>query len=309
MNKKLICLFFALALMTGLCACGWGAGASDPAGRGADEGSSGAEVKRADGERFETVIVVEGMEETVQYKHVVSDTVGFEMDYDYERFTRHGGWRSERFVSIYEEAEYPEDYFEVTYSDKDADAVTAAIVAELSKEYDVVKERVTLDRAGDCVLIDASEAKDGGGTPERLQAVYVIPAEDGCRVAAAHYAVEGAEGFGRRFTYLAHTLEVVERSGEGLISNEEALTAIRKYCFAQNPALEEVIEAGRYPIYWFVSESDEREVVVTFRAYTGALVGYHIDRATGQTYVTETVPRVSAEERTDEVLNVKDYLA
>ncbi len=46
-----------------------------------------------------------------------------------------------------------------------------------------------------------------------------------------------------------------------------------------------------------------------FRSYTGAEVRYHIDRAAGETYVTEFVSGITEkEERTDETFNIRDYL-
>ena len=42
--------------------------------------------------------------------------------------------------------------------------------------------------------------------------VYVIPAADGCLVATAHYTIESAEGFGRRFNYLMNTFEASDRN-------------------------------------------------------------------------------------------------
>ena len=49
--------------------------------------------------------------------------------------------------------------------------------------------------------------------PDLLQMVYIIPAPDGCRVATAHYSIESAEGFGRRFSYILNTLVVIDRNG------------------------------------------------------------------------------------------------
>ena len=49
--------------------------------------------------------------------------------------------------------------------------------------------------------------------------------------------------------------------------------------------------------------------MVLFRSYTGAQIRYYIDRATGETYVTEFVPGITAQEQqTEERLNVRDYL-
>lgn len=166
---------------------------------------------RQDGERFEDVIMLEGMEETVQYEHVVSETVGFEMDYDYEFFLRRSEADRERFVSVWDNAETPENYLEVTYSAESAEAAEASISEALSQEYDLLKEMRTLDRAGDCIRIEASVLKGTNTMADQLQAVYIFPAPDGCRIATAHYAIEGAEGFGRRFAYMLNTLSVISK--------------------------------------------------------------------------------------------------
>ena len=165
---------------------------------------------RQDGERFEEVIMLEGMEETVCYEHIRNDAIGFEMDYDYELFVRRSGSDRECFVSLYDDTDNPENYLEVTYSPLDADAAAAAIREALSTEYDIIKESLVLGRAGICIHIDASAAKGGKYMPEKLQAVYIIPADDGCRIATAHYFIEGAEGFGARFRNMMQTFTVID---------------------------------------------------------------------------------------------------
>ena len=94
-----------------------------------------------------------------------------------------------------------------------------------------------------------------------------------------------------------------------LISDDQAITAIKNYCHISNPDLENIEKEGEYPVYWEVQSSDENEIVVLFRSYTGALIRYYIDPVSGDTYVTEFVPGItSEEEKTDEELNVKDYM-
>lgn len=171
-------------------------------------------IVRQDGERFETVIVLEGMEETVRYEHIKNDKLGFEMDYDYESFVRSREADREIFVSIYDDAENPENYLELRYRAEDAETAADAIGAELSKTYEIIRDDdFPLDRAGRCVRIDASADVGGKTMPDQLQMVYIIPAGEGCIVATAHYAVEASEGFGRRFHYLMHTLAVIDRQG------------------------------------------------------------------------------------------------
>ena len=174
------------------------------------ESAGSVETGRQDGERFEDVIMMEGMEETVKYEHIRNDSVGIEMDYDYERFERHSESDRECFISLYDDPENPQIYLEVTTSADDADTVAASVGKALSASYDIIKESITLDRAGDCILIDASNAKGNKGTPDLLQTVYIIPADDGCRIATAHYTFESAEGFGRRFNYIMNTLVVID---------------------------------------------------------------------------------------------------
>ena len=168
-----------------------------------------AEIERQDGERFEAVIVIEGMEETVQYEHVRNGNIGFEMDYEYESLERQSDAVCDRFISIYDDPEEPMNYLEVSNSAEDAEFVAASIRKSLEDDYDIIEETYTLDRAGDCIRLDASGAKDGGGTPDILYTAYIIPADDGCRIAMAQYSFESAEGFGRRFSYMVNTLKVI----------------------------------------------------------------------------------------------------
>lgn len=103
--------------------------------------------------------------------------------------------------------------------------------------------------------------------------------------------------------------DITENSTESEgISNEQALSAIMNYCYSENPDLKSIVEEGEYPVYWDISSSDEKEIVIAFRSYTGAIINYYIDRNSGDTYVTEFVPGImDDEEKTDERFNVKNY--
>ena len=166
---------------------------------------------RQDGERFEDVIILEGMEETVKYEHVVNKTHGIEMDYDYEFFVRRSEADRERFICTWDNEANPENWLELTYSAESAEAAEASISETLSQEYELLKETRTLDRAGDCVRIEASVIKGTNNMAPQIQTVYIIPAPDGCRIATAHCAIEASEGFGRRFAYMLNTLSVISR--------------------------------------------------------------------------------------------------
>ena len=109
MSKNLIAALLVLVLVMGCAGCGKApapesrptapaetrAASAEPAAPAetpaAPEETSAAspEPGRRDGECFEAVIILEGMEETVHYEHIRNEGLGFEMDYDYENFVRH----------------------------------------------------------------------------------------------------------------------------------------------------------------------------------------------------------------------------
>ncbi|WP_026513366.1 hypothetical protein [Butyrivibrio sp. LB2008] len=100
--------------------------------------------------------------------------------------------------------------------------------------------------------------------------------------------------------------EKTEANGE--ITDDQALLAIKNYCYENFPDLKDMVDSDKYTIYWYIESSDEKEIVVVYRSYTAALVRYYIDRATGATYVTEFAPGITEEEeRTDESFSVGDY--
>ncbi len=93
------------------------------------------------------------------------------------------------------------------------------------------------------------------------------------------------------------------------ITDEQAVPAVKNYCYISNPDLKGVADAGEYPVYWYVESGDEDKVVVLYRSYTGALVRYYIDRSSGDTYATEFVPGVTPEEeRVEGSFDLRQYL-
>mgnify|MGYP006988907469 CR=1 FL=1 len=167
---------------------------------------------RQNGDRFEAVIMLEGMEEPVQYEHIRNDALGFEMDYDYETFVRHSEADRERFILAWDkDPANPEYYLEVACSQADAETVAAAISEALSNDYEINRGSIELERAGNCIRIGASEVKGGGYTADQMQMVYIIPADDGCRIAAAHYGADSSDLFGARFRAMVNTLSVLAR--------------------------------------------------------------------------------------------------
>ena len=172
---------------------------------------SPAEPGRQDGERFEGVIMLEGMEETVRYEHIRNDTLGFEMDYDYENFVRSTKPDRECFVSCWDDPENPENYLEVRFSPLDAEAAAAALSDMLSNDYEIRRDdSFPLERTDVCIRIVADEVKGGGYMPDQLQTVYIVPASDGCLVATAHSVIVESEGFLRRFRYMMNTFSPID---------------------------------------------------------------------------------------------------
>ena len=178
----------------------------------AEPSASPAAAGRKDGERFESVITIEGMEETVHYEHIRNESIGFEMDYDYENFQRRSEADRECFISIWDDAANPENYLEVKHLSQDPEAAAASIAEELSDRYDVGRSTFTLEQAGDCIRLDASvDANNTSQMMDQLQMIYVIPASDGCFVATEHYYIVESEGFGRRFSSMMHTFSPISK--------------------------------------------------------------------------------------------------
>ncbi|MBQ7143521.1 MAG: hypothetical protein IJR65_00015 [Oscillospiraceae bacterium] len=167
------------------------------------------EPGRADGERFETVIRIEGMDETVWYEHIRNEALGFEMDYDFESLTRRSEADRERFISIYDDPDDPWNYLEVTRTAEDAETAAATVRAALSEAYELTESTRELEYAGVCLRIEASVIKGTNLMADQLQGVYIIPAGDGCLLVTEHTSIESAEGFGRRFSYLIDTIRVI----------------------------------------------------------------------------------------------------
>lgn len=170
----------------------------------ADPVAGESKTGRADGERFDGTIMLEGMEETVHYEHVVNNDLGFEIDYEYEDLNRKTLADREIFISVYDDENDPSNYLEVSQSDLPVDTVITNLKTELSQKADIETETRTLENAGEVTYIEAS-SKDGNML-DQIQSVYVIPAGNGTIVARCHFSIEAAEGFGGRFRQMLNTL-------------------------------------------------------------------------------------------------------
>lgn len=107
------------------------------------------------------------------------------------------------------------------------------------------------------------------------------------------------------------TAQVSTQSASTIVlSDEVARDAIQNFCVSENPDLVNYMGDDNYTMYWEVVSSNDGQVVVLFRSYTGAEVRYYIARPSGETYVTEFVPGITDEEqKTGQTFNARDYIA
>ena len=220
MNKKLctaISMALVLVLLPMAMLSGCGRTDTAPAAPAPTEQAAPAETPqraatpgRQDGERFETTVIVEGMEETVSYEHIRNEALGFEMDYDYEILERRTEADREVFLALGEDPEDPWNYFEIRRSAGDAETVAAELSVNFSDAYETVSAApFTFDGAGACTCIDVSGAKDGKAPAGSLLTVYVIPADGSCLVALVRCTFESAGGFGVRANAMLNTLTLI----------------------------------------------------------------------------------------------------
>ena len=177
-----------------------------------NKGVTATGTGRKDGERFETTIMIEGTEDTVQYEHVINEEIGFELDYECDSLVREKGAGVEKIISIYDDASQPDNYLEVTYSKESAEDAAKSISEELSKEYEILQESCELNNAGSSITLVTTTAKEDCSTPSRLQKVYIIPTSEGSLIATSHYTLESAEGFGHRFSYIVNTIVPIKKN-------------------------------------------------------------------------------------------------
>ena len=232
MKKTLLVYTLALALVFALAACGKAPAAKTPAPTLEPETAAetpapaseepvaaptpeptsapSAEPVRQNGERFEKVITILGMEQTAQFEHVRNEAFGFEMDYDYEAFKRDTNAQRVRFASVWDDPANPENYLELSSSDEDAETVAAAITEQLSQEYEIYRDTYELARAGSCIRIIAEVIRGTNNMADYLQEIYILPASDGCRIARVHCFIVESEGFFKHVGYMLDTLSVID---------------------------------------------------------------------------------------------------
>ena len=181
MKKRIAALSVAAVMALGLASCGDAPAAEIDTAAGDEEivvieaeeattEETTAQTMRQDGELHDEVIMIEAMEETVHYEHIVNRTIGFEMDYDYERFLRQSDGDRECFISVWDDPPNPENYLELSYSPESAETTAAAIIEELSQDYEITQETQELEYVGEVTWIEASVIKGTNNMADQIQA-------------------------------------------------------------------------------------------------------------------------------------------
>ena len=89
------------------------------------------------------------------------------------------------------------------------------------------------------------------------------------------------------------------------ITAEMAYEGVNNYCHSEYDW--SAAEGNPDMMYVTMGEETETEYKVIFRSYTGALVYFYVDKATGKTRMVEYVPALDKENEVG-TLNLSDYL-
>ena len=124
------------------------------------------------------------------------------------------------------------------------------------------------------------------------------------------YIDEDEKSYQKRKQEYAYRLKEVLLSDSDpvTITETQALEAIMNYCYVHNQNLKEIENSEERTLYWTV-KTEENNIIVCFRSYTGALINYIINPTSGYTYVQEFVPGITEEwTDTDEIFYIRDYI-
>lgn len=94
-----------------------------------------------------------------------------------------------------------------------------------------------------------------------------------------------------------------------LVTDEQALDAVKNFISSSQPEAVIDLSEGEYTEYFTVESSTPEEIVVLYRSYTASQTRFYVERATGDTRVTELVPGIIDEEtETGETFNIKYFM-
>ena len=94
-----------------------------------------------------------------------------------------------------------------------------------------------------------------------------------------------------------------------VVTDEQALDAVKNFISSSQPEAVIDLSEGEYTEYFTVESSTPEEIVVLYRSYTASQTRFYVERATGDTRVTELVPGIIDEEtETGETFNIKYFM-
>ncbi|SEA61762.1 hypothetical protein SAMN05216349_11924 [Oribacterium sp. KHPX15] len=92
------------------------------------------------------------------------------------------------------------------------------------------------------------------------------------------------------------------------LTDSQALDAFENYLDEEWPTIKDLRENGNCAC-WALASSDDNQIVIAFRSYTGASASYYIDRYTGETlYRFERLLDGTPVENPFEKMNIWDYV-
>lgn len=89
------------------------------------------------------------------------------------------------------------------------------------------------------------------------------------------------------------------------VTAEMAYEGVSNYCHSEYDW--SVAEENPSMMYVTMGDSTESEYKVIFRSYTGAIVNFYVDKASGKTRMVESVPVLDVDSITG-TINLFDYL-
>lgn len=100
-----------------------------------------------------------------------------------------------------------------------------------------------------------------------------------------------------------------DEDSTGNLTKEQALTAVKNYCYSIQPNIEKLDKSDNYTVNFEVESYSDDEIVVLYTAQTGEEVRFYVDPVSGDAEITAFIPGESTqEEPSDEIIHLRDYV-
>jgi len=104
-------------------------------------------------------------------------------------------------------------------------------------------------------------------------------------------------------------IETTDEDSTGNLTKEQALTAVKNYCYSIQPNIEKLDKSDKYTVNFEVESYSDDEIVVLYTAQTGEEVRFYVDPVSGDAEITAFIPGESTqEEPSDEIIHLRDYV-